>query len=151
MQKNERVRLQSQEPLLAETLELYDRQLEKTLTSLKSKNLSSSELSEEIGFYQSDHEKKIEELKTIFSRARDTPRPPPVPDYLLDPISFNIFTDPVISPSGQTYERSWILEHLRKNKTDPFSRKAMTEKDLIPNLAVRQAAEDFIKTYGITN
>lgn len=73
-----------------------------------------------------------------------------IPEYLLDPISFNIFIDPVISKSGQSYERSWILEHLRKNSTDPFSRQHMTAEDLVPNLALKAASEEFINKYGKT-
>ena len=35
------------------------------------------------------------------------------PEYLLDPISFELFTDPVITPSGITYEKSHLLDHLK--------------------------------------
>lgn len=37
-----------------------------------------------------------------------------VPDYLCCRISLDIFRDPVITPSGGTYERSVILDHLEK-------------------------------------
>jgi len=37
-----------------------------------------------------------------------------VPDYLCCRITLDIFHDPVITPSGLTYERAVILEHLQK-------------------------------------
>lgn len=37
-----------------------------------------------------------------------------MPDYLCCNISLDIFRDPVITPSGVTYERSVILDHLEK-------------------------------------
>ena len=37
-----------------------------------------------------------------------------VPDYLCCQISMDIFRDPVITPSGVTYERAVLMEHLRK-------------------------------------
>lgn len=37
-----------------------------------------------------------------------------VPDHLQCKITMDIFRDPVITPSGVTYERAILLEHLRK-------------------------------------
>lgn len=37
-----------------------------------------------------------------------------MPDYLCCKISLDIFRDPVIVPSGVTYERAVILDHLQK-------------------------------------
>jgi hypothetical protein len=37
-----------------------------------------------------------------------------VPDHFCCKITMDIFRDPVITPSGITYERSALLEHLRK-------------------------------------
>ena len=38
-----------------------------------------------------------------------------VPDYLCGKISFDIMKDPVITPSGMTYDRKDIEEHLQVN------------------------------------
>ena len=38
-----------------------------------------------------------------------------VPDYLCGKISFEIMKDPVITPSGITYDRKDIEEHLQVN------------------------------------
>lgn len=37
-----------------------------------------------------------------------------VPDYLCCKITMDIFRDPVITPSGVTYERAVLYEHLQK-------------------------------------
>ena len=53
--------------------------------------------------------------------------------------------DPVLTPSGITYDRRVIEEHLRRgNNFDPMTRKPLTMTDLIPNLAVKEAIEDFL-------
>jgi len=44
---------------------------------------------------------------SVFFQKRD------VPDYLCGKISFEILRDPVITPSGITYERKDIEEHLQ--------------------------------------
>ena len=44
---------------------------------------------------------------SVYFQKRD------VPDYLCGKISFEILRDPVITPSGITYERKDIEEHLQ--------------------------------------
>ena len=41
-----------------------------------------------------------------------------MPDYLCCKITLDIFRDPVITPSGITYERAVILDHLKQVKFD---------------------------------
>lgn len=123
--------------------------------------LSPEEIADETAYLQKKHKQDVEILESIFkqvtssssnSSSKELPEnvmpKKQVPEYLQDPISFNLFVDPVITKSGQTYERSWILEHLRTHKTEPFSRQLLTEKDLVPNLAIKEAAEEFIKQEG---
>ena len=78
-------------------------------------------------------------LDAMLSRlAPDPEAPRRVPDYFVDLISFEVMTDPVITPSGITYERSAILEHLEKvGKFDPLTRSRLTAHDLIPNIALK--------------
>lgn len=117
--------------------------------------LSPEEIADEMAYLQKKHQEDVAILKSIFQQVISPEEnkakklmPKEVPDYLQDPISFNLFVDPVITRSGQTYERSWILEHLRNHNTEPFSRQLLTEKDLIPNLAIKAAAEQFIEKEG---
>jgi hypothetical protein len=47
-------------------------------------------------------------------------------DFEIDMLLLQVFRDPVITPSGFSYERSALLEHLsRVGKFDPISRCAL--------------------------
>ncbi|ODV61381.1 U-box-domain-containing protein [Ascoidea rubescens DSM 1968] len=70
-----------------------------------------------------------------------------IPEYLVDPISFNIFSDPVITPSGKSYEKSWLYKYLHRNSMDPLTRKPLRIEDLYPNLDLKWAAESYIKEH----
>jgi len=59
------------------------------------------------------------------------------------PINQTIMTDPVITPYGTTYERSAILNWLKKNKTDPLTKKKLTADMLITNFALRDAIQEY--------
>lgn len=49
--------------------------------------------------------------------------------------------DPVITLSGQSYERSVIEEHIKKRGTDPLTNEKLTLEDLRPNRGLREAIE----------
>ncbi|KAI5955315.1 hypothetical protein KGF54_001876 [Candida jiufengensis] len=66
------------------------------------------------------------------------------PDYLLDPISFEILTDPVITPSGITYEKQHLLRHIKnKGKFDPISKQPLNKDQLYPNLIIKDSIEAY--------
>ncbi|XP_054744056.1 E3 ubiquitin-protein ligase CHIP isoform X2 [Anastrepha obliqua] len=68
-----------------------------------------------------------------------------VPDYLCGKISFEILTDPVITPSGITYERKDIEEHLQRvGHFDPVTRVKLTQDQLIPNFSMKEVVDSFI-------
>ena len=53
--------------------------------------------------------------------------------------------DPVITPSGITYDRENIEEHLfRVGFFDPITRQPLTVNQLIPNLAMKEAVEAYL-------
>ncbi|KAF9098239.1 STIP1 y and U box-containing protein 1 [Mortierella sp. AD031] len=76
--------------------------------------------------------------------------PREVPDHLLDKISFELMHDPVISiKSGVTYERTTLLEHFSYGRMfDPVAQVPLTERDIIPNRALKEACEDFVSKNG---
>ncbi|GJZ76334.1 40S ribosomal protein S3a-like protein, partial [Tanacetum coccineum] len=53
-------------------------------------------------------------LLSVFSKAAADDVPIEMPDYLCCKITPDIFRGPVITPSGLTYERAVILDHLEK-------------------------------------
>lgn len=121
-----------------------------------------------------EFEEKTAMLQKTFDRARDNEhKKRVVPDWMIDEISFNIFVDPVVvsyaekgprlarqsqpahadpmlsqTKTGKSYERSSILEHLRRSPTDPLTREPLLPHDLRPNLGLKQACEEFLAENG---
>jgi len=73
-----------------------------------------------------------------------------IPDHFCCPITLSIMKDPVMSPSGHTYERKSIEEYLEKNKKDPITGAALTQEELRPNRALKDAITSFCEKNEIT-
>lgn len=71
-----------------------------------------------------------------------------MPDYLVDDISFSVMHDPVVTKTGHSYDRSTILEHLKRSETDPLTRESLHKEELRPNLALKQACDEFWEKNG---
>ncbi|CAM0870832.1 unnamed protein product [Alopecurus aequalis] len=96
-----------------------------------------------------DHSEQFKLLSEVFKKAILDNTPEEVPDYLSCQISFEIFSDPVITPSGVTYERGTLLDHLRKvGCFDPVTRAPLEEHQLVPNLAIKKAVQAYLKEHG---
>lgn len=68
-----------------------------------------------------------------------------VPDFLCGKISFEILVDPVMTPSGITYERKDIEEHLQRiGHFDPVTRVKLTADQLIPNYSMKEVVDNFL-------
>ncbi|XP_028413211.1 E3 ubiquitin-protein ligase CHIP-like isoform X2 [Dendronephthya gigantea] len=88
--------------------------------------------------------KHIAEVNELFSTV-DERRKREVPDYLCGKISFEIMKDPVITPSGITYDRKDIEEHLQRvGHFDPVTRTELKQEQLIPNLAMKEVVDTFV-------
>ena len=147
------------------------RKKKEDLQSLKFRMLDYSDEQEEKADIELDCRKKIEELRTVFAiadpknlkrrvcttfremrqenRVETLLRPDQeVPDYLIDNISFTVMHDPVVTKTGNTYDRSTVLEHLKRSHTDPLTREPLHLEDLRPNIALKQACEEFLAENG---
>uniref|UniRef100_A0A3B3S266 E3 ubiquitin-protein ligase CHIP n=1 Tax=Paramormyrops kingsleyae TaxID=1676925 RepID=A0A3B3S266_9TELE len=72
-----------------------------------------------------------------------------IPDYLCGKISFELMREPCITPSGITYDRKDIEEHLQRvGHFDPVTRSPLTQDQLIPNLAMKEVIDAFILENG---
>ncbi|MCJ1393348.1 hypothetical protein MMC18_006221 [Xylographa bjoerkii] len=93
--------------------------------------------------------RKVEEVRNLFavSDPANLARRE-VPDYLIDNISFAIMHDPVVTKTGNSYDRSTLLEHLKRSNTDPLTREPLIREDLRPNLALKQACAEFLEENG---
>jgi STIP1 family protein 1 len=111
---------------------------------LQSNELGEIGAKEEKDSITENHDTNISELRSIFAIADpEHMEKREVPDYLIDSISFEIMHDPVVTKQGQSYERATIIEHLKRNPTDPLSREPLYISELRPNVALKQACDAF--------
>jgi STIP1 family protein 1 len=68
-----------------------------------------------------------------------------VPSAFICNISLDVMRDPVIAPSGHSFERACIEQYLDRKSEDPITRRHLTKAMLVPNLALRKAIEEFLK------
>lgn len=60
-----------------------------------------------------------------------------VPTAFLCPISMSLMTQPVVTPSGATFDRAALLDWIRQTHTDPLSGQPLSSDQLVPNLVLR--------------
>uniref|UniRef100_A0A2P2KRI3 E3 ubiquitin-protein ligase CHIP n=2 Tax=Rhizophora mucronata TaxID=61149 RepID=A0A2P2KRI3_RHIMU len=95
------------------------------------------------------HLKQLENVGHVFQKAAEEYTPTEVPDYLCCKITLDIFRDPVITPSGVSYERGVLLEHLEKvGNFDPITREPLNPSQLVPNLAIKEAVQAYLEKHG---
>lgn len=119
-------------------------------TALKEKHLfDSSELEGFLDEIPRSNLEQLEALDRVFRIAAEADMPTDVPDYLCCKITLDIFRDPVIAPSGLTYEREVLLDHLEKvGKFDPITREPLSQSQLVSNLAIKEAVQAFLDEHG---
>eukprot|EP00262_Sarcandra_glabra_P007457 TRINITY_DN20280_c0_g1_i1.p1 TRINITY_DN20280_c0_g1~~TRINITY_DN20280_c0_g1_i1.p1 ORF type:complete len:280 (-),score=45.95 TRINITY_DN20280_c0_g1_i1:293-1132(-) len=95
------------------------------------------------------HSEQLESLKQVFTEATEADTPTEVPDHLCCKITLDILRDPVITPSGITYEREVLVNHLLKvGNFDPVTRELLDVHQLVPNLAIKEAVQAFLNKHG---
>lgn len=68
-----------------------------------------------------------------------------LPDYFVCPLSHQLFLDPVLLPSGQSYERSALNAYFQTNGcVDPASSDPIDPKLLFPNTTLKKAVSDYL-------
>lgn len=92
-----------------------------------------------------EYDKKVGDLRTAFAVSDpEHLEKREVPDYLVDGITFEIMHDPVVTRNGRSYERATLIEHLKRSPTDPLTREPLRIEDLRPNIALKDACEEFL-------
>ncbi len=85
----------------------------------------------------------VEKPKVVKEDAKKVPPP----DYLIDSaFSCEIMEDPVISSDGITYNRREIEKWFKKHDTSPKTGEILKSKNLIPNISIRNAIEEWKKS-----
>lgn len=115
---------------------------ERKLSRLKENGVKDCQ---ELHLLEEKQMKYLTELNSLFAKIDDRRRKRDVPDYLCGKISFEIMREPVITPSGITYDRKDIEEHLQRvGHFDPVTRTPLTQDQLIPNLAMKEVVDTFL-------
>ncbi|CAI5981023.1 unnamed protein product [Closterium sp. NIES-64] len=105
--------------------------------------------SEQVRTLVQQYQERLNTLENVFDKAGAPDRPTEVPDFLCCKITMDIFKDPVITPSGVTYERAVLVDHLKSGKHfDPVTRASLTPEQLVPNLALRETVQHFLDDHG---
>ncbi|KAI9726228.1 MAG: hypothetical protein M1835_003783, partial [Candelina submexicana] len=119
--EKERLRMRNELVVeLEERLELAsDREMDAIDDRRRRYEINDIELAEERQILEVVTRQKIEELRSVFAIADTELHRREVPEYLIDSISFSIMHDPVMTKTGQSYDRATILEHLKRSQTDP--------------------------------
>ncbi|KAI9041031.1 putative U-box domain protein [Aspergillus affinis] len=146
-------RLREMDETLGHVEQLMETELNRALEELQGK-LDREEIGH-IGFVEDqkalreDMEKKITTLRETFQIAsKGEVKERVVPDHLVDGITFEIMHDPVITPSGTSFDRIGIVKYVEQSGVDPITRVAMTTNDLRPNYALKAACEEFLTHNG---
>ncbi|EGY16734.1 E3 ubiquitin-protein ligase CHIP [Verticillium dahliae VdLs.17] len=138
---NEKRRKREDQYLEVDVVETMEREKERALAATESEG--------ERGDVAAEWDAKITDIRRVFETARAKgEQRREVPDWLIDDITFNVFVDPWVTKTGKSYERASIMEHLRRHPSDPLTREPLQLAELRPNLALRQAAEEFLNENG---
>lgn len=137
----ERRRIEQEGTLGAQLLGLIQDQKQRQLHAARDNPFATKEIEEKT-------DDTIRSLEDLLQRSDERFRIREVPDYLCCPISMSLFIDPVITPNGKSYERTSIIQHLMTTPYDPLTRNPLKMSQLVPNLALRDASEDFLSRNG---
>ncbi|XP_049869318.1 E3 ubiquitin-protein ligase CHIP isoform X2 [Pectinophora gossypiella] len=119
---------------------------QRRIESLKVENNNEEEINSKISKIEEEHNNYTSELNNLFAKIDERRRKRDVPDSLCCRISFEILKEPVITPSGITYERKDIEEHLeRVGHFDPVTRVKLTADQLIPNFTMKEVVDAFLQ------
>jgi hypothetical protein len=66
------------------------------------------------------------------------------PKSFFCPLTMEIMFDPVLDSDGNTYERLALMEWLKENRTSPISRQPLSDRMVIPNIALCEAIHEFM-------
>ncbi|XP_067859414.1 E3 ubiquitin-protein ligase CHIP isoform X4 [Heptranchias perlo] len=126
-----------------------EREVEECKRKLHEENMDEARTRMEIAKIEARHDKYMNEMDDLFSQVDEKRKKRDIPDYLCGKISFELMREPCITPSGITYDRKDIEEHLQRvGHFDPVTRSPLTQEQLIPNLAMKEVIDAFISENG---
>ncbi|KAM5435854.1 putative RING-type E3 ubiquitin transferase [Microsporum ferrugineum] len=97
---------------------------------------------------EEEYARKLNNVREAFASVDPELQERHMPEHLIDNITFEVMHDPVVTPSGHSFERTSILKHIQQSEVDPITRVPMTASDLRPNYALKAVCEDFLEKNG---
>ena len=89
------------------------------------------------------NQKQIIEFKQLLFKININIDEDDAPDEFYDAIMGNIMKDPVKLPSGNIVDKTTILQHLKNDTTDPFTRQELKEEDLVYDDKLKKKIEEW--------
>jgi STIP1 family protein 1 len=118
---------------------------EAQIENVKKEGLENDEEQDKVREIEEECDSHLTELNALFVKVDEKRRKREVPDYLCGKISFEILQEPVITPSGITYDKKDLEEHLQRvGHFDPVTRVKLTQDQLIPNFAMKEVVDAFL-------
>ncbi|KAM9098746.1 E3 ubiquitin-protein ligase CHIP isoform 2-T2 [Sarcophilus harrisii] len=90
-----------------------ERELEECQRSQEEENGDESRNRAQQASIEAKHDKYLADMDELFSQVDEKRKKRDIPDYLCGKISFELMREPCITPSGITYDRKDIEEHLQ--------------------------------------
>ncbi|KAL9113005.1 MAG: hypothetical protein Q9227_002870 [Pyrenula ochraceoflavens] len=138
----ETIRLRGADDTLKEIEELLEdrcgQELQAVQQRFENEEIGETGRDEEQEVIKKEAQERLNTVRQAFAQGKEILQERVIPDYLIDGITFEIMHDPVVTPSGVSYDRASILKHLRSNPFDPITRAPLTENQLRPNLALKE-------------
>ncbi|KAM3826745.1 E3 ubiquitin-protein ligase CHIP isoform 1-T1 [Vipera latastei] len=126
-----------------------ERELDECQRAQEQENMDENRSRAQLANIKAKHEKYLADMDELFSQVDEKRKKRDIPDYLCGKISFELMREPCITPSGITYDRKDIEEHLQRvGHFDPVTRSPLTQDQLIPNLAMKEVIDAFISENG---
>ncbi|KAG9464485.1 hypothetical protein GDO78_019870, partial [Eleutherodactylus coqui] len=94
-----------------------ERELEETKRKHEEENMEENRSRAQLSCVATKHDKYLAEMDELFSQVDEKRKKRDIPDYLCGKISFELMREPCITPSGITYDRKDIEEHLQVMET----------------------------------
>lgn len=66
------------------------------------------------------------------------------PRNFLCPISMELMTEPVVCPSGVTYDRKSVTQWIQQNHSDPATNAGIRTDNLYPNVVLRDMIQEWL-------
>ncbi|CAL8076542.1 unnamed protein product [Orchesella dallaii] len=119
---------------------------DRKVKAIRMEMLDKSKRAKKIKAEEEHAKNSIQELKDMVCKAEERNKNREVPDYFCGKITLDILKDPVITPSGITYERKAVEETLERiGPSDPITGAPLVAQQLIPNLALKEAVQAFVE------